>query len=134
VGGVGEQRLRHINDSVLSSLKMEDIRFFLNLCFYQFDNKHVNIVIFVTVIYVTAKPTVIIVIILRSLKERVHSVHITYIPHLVNHFNSEDGACRFLQNFVKTCHCHPVPKPVTATLCQNLSLPHFSKFLARVSM
>jgi hypothetical protein len=29
VGGVGEQRLRHINDSVLSSLKMEGIRFFL---------------------------------------------------------------------------------------------------------
>jgi hypothetical protein len=28
VGGVGEQRLRHINDSVLSSLKMEGIRFF----------------------------------------------------------------------------------------------------------
>jgi hypothetical protein len=26
VGGVGEQRLRHINDSVLSSLKMEGIR------------------------------------------------------------------------------------------------------------
>jgi hypothetical protein len=30
VGGVGEQRLRHINDSVLSSLKMEGIRFFLS--------------------------------------------------------------------------------------------------------
>jgi hypothetical protein len=29
VGGVGEQRLRHINDSVLSSLNMEGIRFFL---------------------------------------------------------------------------------------------------------
>jgi hypothetical protein len=31
VGGVGEQRLRHINDSVLSSLKMEGIRFFFIL-------------------------------------------------------------------------------------------------------
>jgi hypothetical protein len=29
VGGVGEQRLRHINDSVLSSLKMEGIRFYI---------------------------------------------------------------------------------------------------------
>jgi hypothetical protein len=28
VEGVGEQRLRHINDSVLSSLKMEGIRFY----------------------------------------------------------------------------------------------------------
>jgi hypothetical protein len=28
VGGVGEQRLRHINGSVISSLKMEGIRFF----------------------------------------------------------------------------------------------------------
>jgi hypothetical protein len=27
VGGVGEQRLRHINDSVLSLLKIEGIRF-----------------------------------------------------------------------------------------------------------
>jgi hypothetical protein len=29
VGGVGGQRLRHINDSVLSSLKMEGILFFI---------------------------------------------------------------------------------------------------------
>jgi hypothetical protein len=29
VRGVGKQRLRHINDSVLSSLKMEGLRFFI---------------------------------------------------------------------------------------------------------
>jgi hypothetical protein len=34
VGGVGEQRLRHINDLVLSSLKMEGIRFFFLCKFY----------------------------------------------------------------------------------------------------
>jgi hypothetical protein len=31
VGGVGKQRLRHINDSVLSLLKMEGLRLFLSL-------------------------------------------------------------------------------------------------------
>ena len=36
-----------------------------------------NITIFVIVIYVTAKPTVIRVVIFRSLKECVHSVHVT---------------------------------------------------------
>jgi hypothetical protein len=91
----------------------------LNLCFQKFGNAHVNIVIFVIVIYVTAKPTVIMVVFLRSLKECVHYVHINYILHLVNHFDSEDGAYNFLQNFVKTFDCDIVPKSSKEFPCEK---------------
>jgi hypothetical protein len=105
-----------VSGKIYGNLKCTQERSCLNLCFQQLDNKHVNIVIFITVIYVTAKPTLKKVVFLRSLKERVRSVHITYILHLINHFDSEDGSYKFLQNFVK-----------------NLSLPHCAKIPERIS-
>jgi len=90
-----------MSGKICGNLKNTQKRSCLNLCFQQFDDKHVDIVIFVIVICVTAKPTVIMITFFRSLKERVHSVHITYILRLVNNFHSENGACSFLQNLVK---------------------------------
>lgn len=99
-----------MNGKICGVLKFTLKRSCLIHCFQQFYNKHAIIVIFVIVIHVTAKPTVIMVIFFRFFKERVLSVHITYILHLVSHLDSEDGTFKFLQIFVKTFHCHIVPK------------------------
>jgi len=104
---------------ICGSLKFTPKRSCLIRCFQQFYNKRVIIVIFVVVIYVTAQPTVIMVIFLRYLKKSVHSVHITYILRLVNHLDSEDGASKFLQNFVKAFHCNTVPKSPKEFPCEK---------------
>jgi len=108
-----------MNYPVYDNLKRTQKPSSSNLCFQQFDKKYVNKVIFVTAICVTAKPTVIMVVFLRYLMERVHSAHITYILPPTNHFDSEDGACKFPQNFVKTFHCQTVPKSSRELPCEK---------------
>lgn len=57
-----------MSSKICGSLKCIQKPSCLNFCVQQFDNKHVNKVIFVIVIYVTVKPTVIMFLFLRSLK------------------------------------------------------------------